>query len=133
MNRWKGKRKAADKSETKQLHFIYTLKPKHYRGINEDKKKSILEYQMFLKEKKDVTIKGRTVAGGNKQRDFITKKDSSSPTVSTESVILSCIIDSEEKRDVAVIDTPIRSSRKYLKMRMKWHSSRLEEFYWTYY
>ena len=83
MNRWKGKRKAADKSETKQLHFIYTLKPKHYRGINEDKKKSILEYQMFLKEKKDVTIKGRTVAGGNKQRYFIYNENSCSLAVVT--------------------------------------------------
>ena len=46
------------------------------------------------------------MAGGNKQRDYISKEDASSPTVSTESVLLSCIIDAEEKRDVAVIDIP---------------------------
>ncbi len=61
---------------------------------------------MFLKEKCDNTIKGRTVAGGNKQRDYISKEDSSSPTVATESVLLSCIIDAEEGRDVAIIDIP---------------------------
>ena len=61
---------------------------------------------MFLKENVDGTIKGRTVAVGNKQRDFISKEDSSSPTVATESVILSCIIDAEEKRGVAIIDIP---------------------------
>jgi hypothetical protein len=61
---------------------------------------------MFLKEKQDGKIKGRTMAGGNKQRDYISKEDASSPTVATESVLLSCIINAEEGRDVAVIDIP---------------------------
>jgi hypothetical protein len=46
------------------------------------------------------------VAGGNKQRDYISKEDTSSPTVTTESILLSCIIDAEEERDVMVIDIP---------------------------
>jgi hypothetical protein len=67
----------------------------------------VLESHMFLKEeKRDGKIKGRTVAGGNKQRDYISKEDASSPTVATESVLLSCIIDAKEERDVAVIDIP---------------------------
>jgi hypothetical protein len=61
---------------------------------------------MFLKEKRDGKIKGRTMARGNKQRDYISKEDASSPTVATESVLLSCIIDAEEERDVTVIDIP---------------------------
>ena len=61
---------------------------------------------MFLKENKNGYIKGRTVAGGNRQRDFISKEDSSSPTVYMEAVLLNCIIDDEEDRDVAVIDIP---------------------------
>jgi hypothetical protein len=61
---------------------------------------------MFLKQKQDGKIKGRTVAGGNKQRDYISKKDYSSPTVSTESVLFSCIIHAEEEHDVAVVDIP---------------------------
>jgi hypothetical protein len=64
----------------------------------------VLESHMFLKEKQDGKIKGRTVARGNKQRDYISKEDASLPTVTTESVLLSCIIDAEEERDVAVID-----------------------------
>jgi hypothetical protein len=44
------------------------------------------------------------VAGGNKQRDCISKEDASSPTVATESVLLSCIIDAEEEQNVAVVD-----------------------------
>ena len=37
------------KYETKQLHFRDTFKPNHYRDLNEDHKKGILESYMFLK------------------------------------------------------------------------------------
>ena len=61
---------------------------------------------MFLKYKRDVNVKGRHLAGENKQRDFISKEDVSSPTVSTEAVMLTCVVDAEEDRDVATIDIP---------------------------
>jgi hypothetical protein len=66
----------------------------------------VLESHIFLKQKRDEKIKGRTVAGGNKQRGYIFKEDASSLAVATESVLLSCIIDAEEERDVAVVDIP---------------------------
>jgi hypothetical protein len=59
---------------------------------------------MFLKQKRDEKIKGRTVAGGNNQRDCISKEDANLPTVAKESVLLSCIIDAKEELDVAVVD-----------------------------
>ena len=59
-----------------------------------------------MKQKRTGEIKGRTVAGGNKQRGYIDKEESSSPTVATESVILTSIIDAEEERETAVIDIP---------------------------
>lgn len=63
---------------------------------------------MFLKEKWCGMIKGRTVAGGNKQRGFMSKEDASSPPMVTiaELVLLACIIDAEEERDVAAINFP---------------------------
>jgi hypothetical protein len=61
---------------------------------------------MFLKEKRDGSLKGTTVAGGSKQRDYISKEDASLPTVATEAVLLLCIINAEEGRDVAVINIP---------------------------
>jgi hypothetical protein len=51
---------------------------------------------MFLKQKRTGTIKGRTVAGGNKQHDFISKQEASSPTFATKAVLLSCIINADE-------------------------------------
>jgi hypothetical protein len=61
---------------------------------------------MFLKQKRDGKIKGITVDGSNKQWDYISKEDASSPTVATESVLVSCIIDAEEEWDGAVVDIP---------------------------
>jgi hypothetical protein len=50
--------------------------------------------------------KAGVVAGGNLQRGHVTKEESSSLTVSTESVLLTSIVDAHEGRDVAIIDIP---------------------------
>ena len=62
---------------------------------------------MFLKLKiYEVTIKGRVCADGRKQRDWISKEDTYSPTVSTEGLMLSCMINAMEFREVATADIP---------------------------
>ena len=62
---------------------------------------------MFLKLKRDeVTIKGRGCADRRKHQDWISKEDTSSPTVFTEGLILSCMIDVMEAREVATTDIP---------------------------
>ena len=61
---------------------------------------------MFLKQKRNETIKGRGCADGRKQRQYTTKEEASSPTVAIESVMLSCVLDALEERDVATVDIP---------------------------
>jgi hypothetical protein len=61
---------------------------------------------MFVVKKRTGETKARLVGGGNKQREYLTKEDSSSPTVATESVLLTSIVDADERRDVAIIDIP---------------------------
>ena len=62
---------------------------------------------IFLKLKSDeVTIKGRGCADERKQRDWLSKEDTSSPNVSTEGIMLSCMIDAMEGREVATADIP---------------------------
>ena len=90
----------------KQLHFRNTFKPKHWRELTHTQRQKVLGSHIFIKEKRDGVIKGRSVAGGNKQRDYISKEDASSPTLATKVVLLSYIIDAEEERDVAVINIP---------------------------
>ena len=106
MKKWGEHGCKAAYAEMKQLHFWNTFKPKHYHQLSHLQRQMILESHMFLKEKRNGDIKGCTVAGGNKQHDYISKEDASSHTVATESVLCTCIIDAEEGRDVMVIDIP---------------------------
>ena len=60
---------------------------------------------MLLKLKMDkVTIKGRGFACGINQRNWISKEDKFSLTMSTEGLMLSFMIDEMEGRDVATAD-----------------------------
>ena len=60
---------------------------------------------MFLKLKSDeVTIKGRGCADGSKQWDWLSKEDMSSPTMFTEVLMLSRMIDAMEGREVENAD-----------------------------
>ena len=62
---------------------------------------------MFLKLKSDeVTIKGRGCAYGKGKRYWLSKEDKSSPTVSAEGLVLSCMIDAMEIRELATVDIP---------------------------
>jgi hypothetical protein len=61
---------------------------------------------MFLKEKRCGKIKGRGCPDRRPQRNYMTKEDTSSPTVATEALILSCIIDATKNQDVATCDIP---------------------------
>jgi hypothetical protein len=106
LKEWGKKRSKAAHSEMKQLHLRKTFKPKHWQELSKAQRQTVLDPHMFLKLKRDGKIKGRTVAGGNKKRDCISKEDSSSPTVTKESVLISCIIDAEEHMDVTVVDIP---------------------------
>jgi hypothetical protein len=106
LKEWGDQAFTAARSEMTHLHLRNTFKPKHWRELSQVQRQTVLESHMFLKQKRDGKIKGRTVAGGNKQCDYISKEDASSPTVATEAVILSCIIDAKEGRDIVVVDIP---------------------------
>jgi hypothetical protein len=104
LKEWGDKAFTAAQSEMKEFHLRNTCKPRHWRELIQDQRQTVLESHMCLKQKRYGKIKGRTMVGGKKQRNYISKEDASSPTLSTESVLLSCIIDAEEERDVAVVD-----------------------------
>jgi hypothetical protein len=74
LKEWGDRAFTATRSEMKQLHLRNMFKPKNWRELSQ--------------VQRDEKIKGRTVAGGNKQRDSISKDDASSPTVATEAVLL---------------------------------------------
>ena len=103
---WGKRATVAAEAEMKQLHWRNSFKPVQWDELTNVQRKAILESHIFLTEKRTGEIKGLTVAGGNKQRGFIEKEDASSPTVFTESVILTSVVDALERRANAIIDVP---------------------------
>jgi hypothetical protein len=75
-------------------------------SLDRKEKKEALQYLMFLKQKRCGKIKGRECPDGWKQRLYTTKQEASSPTVAIESLMISCVIDAKERRDVATVDIP---------------------------
>ena len=61
---------------------------------------------MLLTRKKSGDIKGRLVYNGKETRNWISRKDKSSPTVLAESLMLTCAVDAFKKRDIMTLDIP---------------------------
>eukprot|EP00957_Ditylum_brightwellii_P196404 14964730-Ditylum_brightwellii.AAC.1 len=93
-------------NELKQLHDRMVLDPKEPEKLTHEEKKMSLQYLMFLTKKRCGRIKSRGCADGRKQRSYIPKDDASAPTVAIESLMLSCLIDAKEGRDVVTVDIP---------------------------
>jgi hypothetical protein len=107
--------KAAVLVELQQLYGRDVMRPVNKYVLTPTERKGALRYLMFLKEKRCGTIKGRGCADGRPQRDYMSKQETSLPTVATEALILPCVIDAIEERDVATCDIPgafMQSDRK---------------------
>ena len=97
--------KAVEK-EMRQLHDRGVMIPVQKESLTLEQRKEALAYLMFLKRKRCGKVKGRGCADGRKQRAYISKEEATAPTVSTEAVFLTAIIDALEGREVAVLDVP---------------------------
>lgn len=93
-------------AELQQLHYRQVIKPLMKGDLTREEKSACLHYLMYLKQKRCGKIKARGCADGRKQRLWKTKEETTSPTVRTESVFLSAIIDAYENRNVITCDIP---------------------------
>ena len=89
-----------------QLHKRSVFKPRHPKDLTQQQKARSLESLIFITEKRDGRMKARTCGNGSKQRQWMIKEDTSSPTVSIQSVFLTSAIEAHENCEVAVIDIP---------------------------
>ena len=89
-----------------QLHDRKVMQPVSQKDLSPEQKKEALGYLIFLKKKRCGTIKGQGCADGRNQRAYITKEQSTSPTISTEAVFLTAVVDAWENRKVTVFDVP---------------------------
>jgi hypothetical protein len=92
--------------EMQQLHNRMVMRAKDAKSLSAQERMDALAYLMFLKRKRCGKIKGRGCADGRKQRAWTDKANSSSPTIATEALFLTMVIDAMEGRDVAIIDVP---------------------------
>ena len=106
LKRWGTKGSQAVSNELSQLHLRDTFRPINPRSLSKSDYDKVLESRLFLKQKRDQTIKGQMVADGNKQRNHIDKTDATSPTADLESVLITATIDAKEGRDVAIVNIP---------------------------
>jgi hypothetical protein len=104
LKKCKVKAEEALSKDSLQLHMKDTFSPQDAMKITRDQKKSDLESLMFLKEKRDGTIKGWACIDGPNQREGSTKSDAMSPTVGLEFVLIISTIKAFERRDVAIVD-----------------------------
>ncbi len=104
LKEWGTEAHKAAHTEMKQLHFRDTFKPLHWHELSHTEKQTVLKSHMFLKEKRCGKIKGRGCVDGRKQREWTAKSESTSPTITTNAVFLTAVIEALEGRDVAIFD-----------------------------
>ena len=92
--------------EVGQLHGRTCFVPIDIEALTESERRKAMESFLFLVEKKDGRVKARKVANGSIQRMWIDKEDAASPTVATESILITAVIEALEERDIASADIP---------------------------
>jgi hypothetical protein len=92
--------------ELKQFDDLDVVSPIHPSKMTSEDIKRSLPYLMFLKRKRCGKIKARGCADGRPQRDFISRDEASSPTVSLYAIILTALVDAIERRHVVTCDIP---------------------------
>ncbi len=88
------------------MHLQKVFAPQNPDCITKVKKGKALKSLMFLEQKRTGAVKGWLLADGSKQHDYIQEGSEISPTVMTESVLITAVMEATEGRDVAMIDLP---------------------------
>ena len=92
--------------EFEQIHKQGTLEPVDPKEMTKEESEKVIRSIILTKMKSSGECKTRAVADGSQQRGTVKDKDKASPTVSTEAIFLSAIIEAWEERDVATLDIP---------------------------
>ena len=102
---WGDKAKAAARKEMDQLHNRKAFAPVNPDDCTESELKKAQSALMFVTEKRDGTIKGRSVYNGKPTRTW-NVEDPKSPTVTLEGLMYTMCIDASEGRDIMSLDVP---------------------------
>ena len=78
-------------------------------------KKRAMDALLFLVKKKDSHVKSRTGANRSIQQGWMQCKESASPTAALESVMITGVINTCEKHNVATADVPNTFTKTHAK------------------
>jgi hypothetical protein len=92
--------------ELTQMHNMDVFRPVARDSLTKEERTKAISSLMFLKEKRDQSVKARMCADGRKQRGDWTKQETTSPTISSEAVFITAVIDAHKEHDVACFDIP---------------------------
>ena len=92
--------------EMKQINDREIVRPLKKHQIIREIQGKFLGYLMFLKKKRSGETKARGCADRRPQLLYKSKVDTSSPTVSTESLFITSDTDAKEERNVAIVNIP---------------------------
>ena len=92
--------------ELEQLHTRSCFRLIDVSTMTSTEQKKAQHGLMFITEKRDTTVKARLVYNGKPSREWISKEEATSPTVSLESIMLMAAIDAKEGHDVMSADIP---------------------------
>ena len=106
LNKFKENGEKAVSKELLQIHTKRTFRHLKAEGLTYREKYKALEYLMFLKEKRDGSVKGQSCTNVRKQRPGSSKEDATSPAVSLEAALITYIIGSYKEVEVAIINIP---------------------------
>ena len=72
--------------------------------MSKDERNESIESLIHIKEKRDGSLKGQACVDGRPHRATTTKEEARSPTASLDAILLTCVIDAYEEREVATVD-----------------------------
>ncbi len=92
--------------ELTQMHNMSVVHPVRQALLSKEEQKKALALLMFLKEKRDTTVKARMCADEQGHCGDCSKQDTTSPTVLTELVFITTVVDAHKGCNVVCLDIP---------------------------
>jgi hypothetical protein len=111
--------KTAAVTELTQLHTYETYHPVHTKSLSPAELKQALLSLMNIAEKRNGRVCAQAVADGSKERTQpgYKKEDRASPTIATNSIMITAAIDAHERRDIATTTSRVHSSMPTMRRR----------------
>ena len=95
LNKFGKKSRNTAHKELHQIHNRIVSKPIDINSLTTEERKKAMESAMFLTEKMDRHVKGRTCANGSVQRSRVTKDEAISPAAASEFILLTVVMEAK--------------------------------------